>query len=265
MGAVPVGVSAFGARSLGGHPLGLPAMWVADRGNSALYALDDNAIVVGEVQVERPAGVRAHGDGGVTVHCDISGSLSSARFDARGRRVLGPVATSLRASAVGEVGQDVPPDPWATHVEATYGGKCSRPVLDARTSATRRYWTASQGQAPGHVFVDLWVQRGDECELAIRRILEGARPHLLAVRGGGVWCVGSKALTVTRLSPRGDVDLVRRVLDAEGVTAADLDRRGRLCLATPGAIVRFSSSGKRLPGQGGFAHLIGISAVRAAE
>lgn len=132
-------------------------------------------------------------------------------------------------------------------------------VLDAAALGEGAWVVLERGDSLGSERVlvldeDLRVTHQTSCPGA-ERLAVGPGPS------GAVWVIESAGRWVRRIHPRPRQGPELVHLPALGASAAQVDSRGGLVLAAPGAILRVSLEGEAEAGQGGFVRLTDIAAV----
>ena len=200
------------------------ALWVADRADHQVLAVDADGIVTHRISVPAPVAVSGTPTGGVRV---LSGSDVRARYP---RRVFtwDGSAPSLEES--------MPPPPgawprdWDVRLDERHRSQATDPLAAA-------------------LGFDLY------CSVP-----------LPAHRGR--WVVGGRGQCEFARLDRRDRTLFRgRLLDVDrGEVAIPAAREsgGGLWIGCGGALVRIDHRGRRLPGQGGFKHIVDLAPVVGA-
>ncbi|QDV06256.1 hypothetical protein Poly30_17640 [Planctomycetes bacterium Poly30] len=122
--------------------------------------------------------------------------------------------------------------------------------------------TSAASLPVGGAFLERWVRRGTPAEWtrAFRIPLEWSA-RAMASSEEGVW-VAAERICALKFSTHAGRPLFERTLaDADGVEAlcvASTAAGGGVWIAAGGAVLRLDRTGRRLPGQGGFAHLVAL-------
>ncbi|MEM9801624.1 MAG: hypothetical protein AAGA20_14955 [Planctomycetota bacterium] len=248
------------ARPFASRRPGPVALWAADRAGHAVYGLDADALVVLRAAVTAPMRVVTDGDGACAVESAVESRFDGPRQwlridrDGRASNLTGPPVRARATSLPGEVGERAP-------------GPVSRWVEERRADGSSALWSlATAGRSEARL--ERWVRRPRE---PWRRAFLFALPwtaRALAARPGGVWVVGDRAPIARFVTSTGRVVIERRFDDVDGADDACIASRasgGGVWIAACGALVRLDRRGRRMPGQGGFAHLASVTLAASTE
>lgn len=243
------------------------ALWAADRAGHAVYGLDADGLVVLRVAIAAPLGVTALTGGACTVI-----SAPNGRFDGvREVRRVGrdgslsaplPHTGSLRTGSLRTGPLLAGPLSWERIV-----GSHAAPIVAATQPSAERgatsVWILRNAGRTGcrlERWICAWGRRWSRAFLF--RFPWGARA--LAGTRSGVWLVGERVPEVRFVTATGRVAISRHLDDLDGsdaTVAAGRQSGGGVWIAACGALARLDRSGARLPGQGGFAHLVALSSA----
>lgn len=233
-------------------------LFAADLAAHLVYGLDADAFVRFRTRIERPVqllGPRTR-QGAVSV-VSAGASLDEGPFES--------IEIDLEGEIVSRV-ECAPPRRGPRRVEAFESGRDRGPILDVASSRDpRKCWLLRASGATDPA-------RGSRLERWVRPA-EGGRwrraflfelpfsARVLVEHGGAAWVAGDRVCTLQVVRNDGRTVLRRTLPDADGVEAiapAPSASGGGVWLAACGAIVRVNRLGRRMPGQGGFAHLISL-------
>lgn len=245
------------------------ALWAADRAAHAVYGLDADGLVVLRCPVVAPVDVSAEVGGTCMV---ISASDARSAGVRTCRRIAADGAHPAPLSAVAP--RIAPSQAWASIV-----GHGALPIVDATQPTS--------GGGTTYVWILRSAER-DACRLerwVLPRIRQRASPEAnrwvraflltfpwsaraLAGTRSGVWLIGARLPEVRFVTSTGRVVISRRLDDLDGsdaAIAAHPESGGGVWIAACGALARLDRTGRRMPGQGGFAHLVALASARAAR
>lgn len=249
--AVVSGGSRGRIASIGAGPV---ALWAADRAGHAVYGLDADGIVRARVPVTAPVRLGPGGSWVLSaVDARADGHYQIVRLGADGRRHA-PIPAARPAE------QDPPP-----------GIPAAGLVRVARPRDANKVWLLRNPSAassrplarPTDTALERWVRhRGSS---TFRRAFLFELPfsaRALTEHRGCVWVASDRACNVWVVRHTGETIIKRFFPDADGVEAivpASDASGGGAWLAACGSLVRVDRWGRRLPGQGGFAHLVDLA------
>lgn len=214
------------ARALGPGPA---ALWVRDRGAQTDFALDADGIVVGR----RPC---------------LDESVPSVPPLPSG------LVEQLASMGIASVSAALDDREWGRARPACW-------LLVAGPLALRRGETLSAGR-----FLERWVHTGSPVrwQRAFRLRLPW-RARALASDEHGVWVGAARRCALRWYGHDGFLHVDEELQDADGIEALAVipegGGAGAVWAAAGGALVRLDEDGQRMPGQGGFAHVVAIQYV----
>ncbi len=207
---------------------GPASVWVRDRAARADFGLDADGIVVVRRGHQSPAEPVA------------STPLPPGLAAALAKRAVEPIGAALDRPS------------WERARPAGW-------ILVGELPPPRRGETHRGGQ-----FLERWVFTGTpQCWQKAFRLRLPWRAKALASDKDGVWVGAARRCALRFYGHDGALHVDKELMDADGIEALAVVPRsqgeGGVWAAAGGALVRLGRDGKRLPGQGGFAHLVAVS------
>lgn len=240
---------------------GTLALWVADRAGHRVFGLDDDGIVRCSFPVAAPVVLRPRGASGLWAVQSAAQSRPDGPMEELIFGVEGVVlarrpwpAGGLREWTQGHPGPDVPqPEPGEPgHLWTVQNaGHLTEPTL---------FDLAPQGVVQ---HLCRWLRRGGTWERAFHLQLP-FRTRAFAPGSGGVWVGDEERCRLWFVTRRGSLAIDKYCRDADGIDALSIASRasgGGVWAAAGGAIVRLDRRGSRMPGQGGFLHVVDLCAA----
>ena len=243
---------------LGSARPGVPALFAADVAAHMVYGLDADAFICSQTRIQRPVQIRcARTVRGAVSVLSAGESLTDGPYEA------------VELGATGEILAREPcaaPSAWPRRISAfewSRDGGLIAAMAPARHPHKRWLLRARKGaQVEGSNRLERWVRHSQgarwrraflfELPFTARDVVEHA---------GAAWVAGDRVCEVRMIRNDGSTALRRRIPDADGVEAiipASRASGGGIWLAACGAIVRLDHLGRRMPGQGGFAHVVSL-------
>lgn len=233
--AVTLGVGRARGR-IGSRGPGPVAFWAADRAGHRVAGLDADGLRRVSLEVPAPVGLRAP--------------------DPRRPPERWPVALVVVSACHGT--RRGPRQDW--YVDAEGGVVGAGPVEWASSPLERMAdppgWTVLTSAASGRTRLIRRGRRGVAFTLGIP-FPAGA----VAPAPGGLWLACARTGRTLRVSDTGRVLVETRAsgsCGADAVLAASAGEGGGAWVACGGALLRFDREGRRMPGQGGFEHLVAL-------
>jgi len=245
------------------------ALWAADRAGHAVYGLDADGLVVLRCPVVAPVDVIAEVGGTCVVVSAPEGRSAGIRTCCR---VTGD--ETLPAPLFAAAPRMTPSQAWGSIV-----GQNALPIVGATQptseAGTTSVWILRSAERDG-CRLERWVlprtrhRAPSEASRWVRAFLLTFPWSARALAGtrSGVWLVGARVPEVRFVTSTGRVVISRRLDDLDGSDAAIAAHResgGGVWIAACGALARLDRTGRRLPGQGGFAHLVALASARAGR
>lgn len=220
------------------------ALWAADRAGHAVYGLASDGAVLQRFEVRAPMEVRSAPGSGCRVHSALEGRLDgpSGWFEWTGSRLRGSSVPPAEATTDGIV-----------RVKPDGSGEGAWVLRGPGASSRIERWVGPE------------AERGPWSRRMIWPLPFEARA--VAPSGAAAWVAGFRTPVALLIHREGGVLREVELSGADGVEdalAIPSALGGGVWLAACGALVRLDPRGRRLPGQGGFAHLVSLAAGNAA-
>ncbi|MEM6566808.1 MAG: hypothetical protein AAF957_00260 [Planctomycetota bacterium] len=231
------------------------ALWAADRAGHGVFGLDADGFVALRTTVVAPERVSAAPGGACFVDARPGGRRDGprARWLVRADGSISPVERPRSASSATLEGWE---DALGAHELPIVAATRSRPA------GSRRVWVLRSATSAGASRLERWSRGPDRTwRRAFLFVLEFSARALAGARGD-VWVVGDRVPRVLLATRRGRVVLSRTLPDLDGADAllsASRASGGGVWIAAGGAIARLDRTGRRLPGQGGFRHVVSLA------
>ncbi|MEM9381671.1 MAG: hypothetical protein AAGB93_17075 [Planctomycetota bacterium] len=235
------------------------ALWAADRAGHGVYGLDADGFVVVRATVVAPVRVTTGPDGGcfVDAHPDGRRDGPRARWLVRASgSVSGPLRDSSELAAPG-VG-------WRAAV-----GAHALPIVATtrrRAASPSRTWVLRSSTDAGRSRLERWCRGADARWRRAFLFHLDFSARALAGSRGDVWVAGDRVPRTLLATRTGRIVLAGSHPDLDGadaLLAASTRSGGGVWIAAGGAIARLDRRGRRMPGQGGFRHVVSLAAARA--
>ena len=237
---------------------GRTALWAADRAGHRVLGLDGDGIVTCIVAVTSPVAVQAAAR---PMEWTIYSAVESRPDGPLEQVTVGPEGAILgRRNCTREevpLGPRVPIEPGPAGVQRLWTVQCCGDLGPPAARASERSMRLTDAK-PQHLC--RWVGRRGKWQRAFNIPLP-FRTRAIAPMQGGVWVGDEARCRLWFVNRQGCVVIRRSFHDADGIDAllaASPESGGGVWVAAGGAILRLGREGDRLPGQGGFLHVVDL-------